>query len=189
MKKILFFVFVFTTLAFTIGGTSILIKPSSKLFIKGKTNINSFDCQFDFLKLKNPIPVFFQKINNKIVFDETKLVMESACFDCGGKVINKDFQKLLKSELYPEISIQLKEIYTDNLNQKSIEVLTNISVAGITKPYRIPVKLQGKETLFISGSLNLHISDFNLEAPKKALGLIVVKNTIEINFNLIVKEY
>lgn len=180
-----------TTLAFTVvitGSTSVLITPSSKLYIKGKTNINSFTCQFNVLKFKKPIPVFFQKIDDKIIFDNTTLVLDNICFDCGGKRINSDFQELLKSELYPQTLIKLKEISKGVDDENKIFALLDISIAGVSKSYRMPVELKGEETLLIEGVLNLNICDFNLEPPKKALGLVVVKDTIEINFQLVVKK-
>lgn len=192
MKKILFLVYVLATLAFTVvieGSTSVLITPSSKLLIKGKTNINTFKCQFDILKLKKPIPVFFKKINDKMVFENTTLVLENDCFDCGGKGINNDFQQLLKSDMYPETLINLKEISIDNTSENTVQALLEIRIAGVTNACKVPIKLTGEDTLLVEGVLNLNICDFNLEPPKKALGLIVVKDIIEINFQLVVQEY
>ena len=192
MKKILFLVYVLATLAFTVvieGSTSVLITPSSKLLIKGKTNINTFKCQFDILKLKKPIPVFFKKINDKMVFENTTLVLENDCFDCGGKGINYDFQQLLKSDMYPETLINLKEISIDNTSENTVQALLEIRIAGVTNACKVPIKLTGEDTLLVEGVLNLNICDFNLEPPKKALGLIVVKDIIEINFQLVVQEY
>lgn len=192
MKKILFFVSLIAILAFTVvkvGNTSVLITPSSKLLIKGKTNITNFKCEFNVLKLKNPIPVFFEKIDDKIVFHNTALILDNVCFDCGGKGINNDFQDLLKSKIYPQTLIKLKEISKDRNDENQILALLDISIAGVTKSYQIPVELEEDDALLIEGVLSLNICDFNLEPPKKALGLIVVKDIIEINFQLIVKEY
>lgn len=192
LKKILFFVSIAATLAFTAvttGSTSVLITPSSKLLIKGKTNVNSFQCEFDVLKIKNPIPVFFKKIENKMVFDNTVLVLENNCFDCGGKGINNDFQELLKSDVYPQTQIKLKEICKDNSSENNVLASMDICIAGVTKSCTMPIQLDGEETLLIEGVLSLNICDFNLEPPKKAMGLIVVKDIIEINFQLVVKEY
>lgn len=191
MKKVLFFVSIIVTLAFTVvitGSTSVIITPSSKLLINGKTNINSFKCQFDVSILKKPIPVFFQKVDDKMVFNNTTLVLDNSCFDCGGKGINSDFQELLKSDLYPQTLIKLKEICKDTNNLNCVLAFLDISIAGVSKSYRIPIELKGEETLLIKGVLEIDICDFNLEPPKKALGLIVVKDTIEINFQLLVKE-
>ena len=53
-----------------------------------------------------------------------------------------------------------------------------------SKSYFIPVELKDDKIINVSGALNLNICDFNLEPPKKALGLIVVSDIIKINFDL-----
>ena len=192
LKHIFILVTLLVTLAFTVvtkESTSVVITPSSKLVINGKTNINSFTCEFNVLKLKNPIPIFYKKGANNMLFENTVLVLDNNCFDCGGKEINNDFQKLLKSHQFPQIHIKLHEITTALNNKDSLFARFDISIAGVTKSCTIPVELKQKEALFIKGLINLNISDFNLQPPKKVLGLIVVKDAIEINFQLQVKEY
>ena len=192
MKKLLFFISILTMLAFTntfVKSTAVVIDSKSKLVINGKTNVNTFKCEYDILKLDKPIPVSFKRINNKIVFNETVLVLGTDCFDCGGIGINSDFKKLLKSETYPEIHIVLKEISTNLGKAEQVTALLDLEISGVTKTYSIPVTLKDQNNLVVEGVLNLNIRDFNLEPPKIALGLIVVKDTISINFHLKIQEH
>lgn len=192
MKRILFFVSILATLAFTnelVKSTSVIIAPSSKIVIKGRTNVNTFKCQYNVLKLSKPINVYFRKQSDEIVFEKTTLALENANFDCGGKAINNDFQELLKSETYPKIFIKLKEISKYPNDENRIQTLLDIEIAGVSRSYSIPVEFENEDTLIIKGLLTLNLRDFNLEPPKKALGLIVVKDTIDINFQLRVEEY
>ncbi|MDN3664264.1 YceI family protein [Algibacter miyuki] len=193
MKKVLFLISILATMAFAgeiMETTSVVIAPSSEIVITGKTNVNSFNCQYNVLELKEPIPVHFKRYNNgKLVFENTILTLESAAFDCGGPGINSDFNKLLKSKTYPEVIIELKEIGKHPKDSKLINALINLEIAGITKAYTFPVKLEGSETLNIEGVLSLNIRDFDLDPPKKALGIIVVKEVIDISFHLKAKEY
>lgn len=192
MKRILFFVSILITLAFTnefVKSASVIIAPSSKIVIKGRTNVNTFKCQYNILKLDKPISVFFKKHNDEIIFEKTTLVLENANFDCGGTAINNDFQELLKSETYPEIFIKLREITKCPNDENRIQTLLDIEIAGVTRSYSIPVEFENEDTLVIKGMLTLNLRDFNLEPPKKALGLIVVKDNIDINFQLRVEEY
>ncbi|UKM66087.1 YceI family protein [Flavobacteriaceae bacterium GSB9] len=192
MKRILFFVSILVLLAFTsnyVESTSVIITPNSELVINGKTNVNSFTCEYDVLRFNRPIPIAFKRVNDRIVFEKATLVLNNTCFDCGGMGINADFQELLKSESYPEIYIDLKEISADPLKESKIQALLDLNISGVSKSYTMPVKLDGENTLLVTGVLRLNIRDFNLEPPKKALGLIVVKDTIEIKFNLKIKEH
>jgi polyisoprenoid-binding protein YceI len=191
MKRILIFISVLTALAFTdsfVGNTSVVITPSSKLYVLGKTNVNSFKCHYNVLKLNKPIPINFKSHGDKISFEKTTLVLDNVNFDCGGSSINNDFQNLLKTKTYPRIFIKLKEINKDKNKESLVLALVDLEIAGVTKPYTIPVELNNEGTMTIKGVLGLNIRDFNLEPPKKAMGLIVVKDVIEINFELAVKE-
>lgn len=191
MKKILIFISVLTALSFTdsfVGKTSVMIAPNSKLLIIGKTNVNSFKCNYNVLKLNKPIPVHFKKHGDKISFEKTTLVLDNMNFDCGGPGINNDFQELLKTKTYPKVFIKLKEINKDQNNESLVQALVDLEIAGITKSYTVPVELKEEGMMSIKGVLALNIRDFNLEPPKKALGMIVVKDVIEINFELAIKK-
>lgn len=189
MKKIVILISVLSLLAFTkndIGSTSVVITSNSKLFILGKTNVGGFDCVYNVQKLERPIPISFNKAKDKIVFSHTVLVLENENFDCGGKAINADFHKLLKTDSYPNIFIKLKSITKEQTNSNSILAHLEIDLAGVTKSYATPVTVEGSGPMLIKGRLDLNLRDFNLEPPRKALGLVVVKDVIEINFELAV---
>ena len=127
MKKGLFLVFALTALAFTtkdafFKSTEVTIGPESALMVKGKTNINTFTCNYDINQLKKPIPVRYYLKDSKMVFSETRLLLNTGNFDCGGKAINKDFQEILKADQYPQIIWELKEI-------KSLEAVERHPIA------------------------------------------------------------
>ncbi|GAA3585376.1 YceI family protein [Snuella lapsa] len=193
MKRIVFIGTIITLLAFTnknsfVGTTSVFITPESTLFVKGATNVSSFICYYDINQLVKPIPIIFEKEANKIVFTKTTLVLDNAHFDCGHKGMNNDFQKLLKSDAYPKIFLTLKEIKKHEVNNNLIQASLDLKIAGVTSAYTVPVKMDTSNDMSVKGVLNLKLSDFNLEPPKKFLGLIVVKDAIEINFQLQLKE-
>ena len=190
MKKLIFILFIFSTLAFTTGvlitDTSVLIAPGSQLLIKGTTNVNSFKCEFNIKQINKPIPLYYKVIGDKMVFERAKLVLDTDCFDCGNKAMNKDFRKLLKSDEFPEIELQLKEIHKSK--NSTINALLELRIAGKSKTYYQNLTLKEKEDICVTGILKVNITDFELEAPKKALGLIVVSENVEINFQLNFKE-
>ena len=186
MKHVLFILIVMTALAFTtkvmVDNTSVLITPESELVIKGTTNINSFKCKFNIKEINKPIPLYYNVVNDKIVFERARLVLDNECFDCGNNGMNKDFMKLLKSDEYPEIELQLREVNKNNGSH--INALLELRIAGKSKSYHVPLIVKDKVDIFVSGTLKVDITDFNLEAPKKALGLIVVSDDVEIGFHL-----
>ena len=178
----------FTTSDARFKRTSVIVTSESSLLVRGKTNLNMFTCGFDVNKLKNPIQVAYHIEKDRMVFDKTALVLDNQCFDCGGKALNNDLQKILKSDKYPQITLFLNEI--SNLGDQSDGVLAtiDIEIAGITKSYKVPVKFKKNKGMLITGDLALSMHDYNLEAPKKLFGLITVHDKIKIYFQLAVRE-
>lgn len=178
--------FAFTNRDSAFKSTSVILTSESSLLVKGTTNVNTFSCAFNINKFKNPIHVMYKLEDAKMKFTKTALVLETNCFDCGGKAINSDFQSILKADKYPQITLLLKEI--TNFESADIQAVIDIQIAGVTNSYKIPVKLKKGNVIQILGDLNLSLANFNIKPPKKFLGLIAVNDKIDINFQLAVKE-
>jgi hypothetical protein len=58
-----------------------------------------------------------------------------------------------------------------------------VKIAGVEKEYLVPVTYN-QTTNNVKGHLKLNIKDFKLKSPKKLLGMVVVNENVEINFNL-----
>ncbi|WP_242085231.1 YceI family protein [Aestuariivivens sediminis] len=193
MKKILFIGLMLSLLAFATSDavferTSVIVTSESSLEVSGKTNINRFTCDFDVNKLKNPIEVIYYLKHNKMVFNKTVLVLENECFDCGGKALNNDLQKILKTNQYPQITLFLNEISELEAHSDNILANIDITIAGINKNYKVPLTFKKDKGMLITGDLTLSMQDYNLEAPKKLFGLVTVQDEITIDFQLAVRE-
>ena len=191
MKKLLLVVMLLFAGAFSNAQNgfhelNITVLPSSQLSINGDTNINKFECIFDTAYLKKAQKVYYSKKDSIMSFTGATLVLNTQGFDCGNKGINQDFHDLIKSEEYPEILLEISEV---RLRTKAFGVATIcITMAGKQKFYQVPINIKDGETAQFQGELELNIKDFNLEPPKKLFGIIVVKDEIEIGFDLKVKK-
>ena len=167
---------------------SILITHQSELNINGTSNVTDFKCRYNIKNLGTPFRVHYEKEHDVIRFENSMLTLENTGFDCGGRGINKDFHGLLQSDIYPEIILRLKEIRIKPHNNHLADALVEIEIAGIKNSYHMETEFHNDKDWHISGRLKLNINKFQLKAPKKMLGLIVVSNEIEISFKLVIKE-
>ncbi|MGY5851522.1 YceI family protein [Salegentibacter sp. F14] len=162
------------------------ILPESSLSISGNTNISQFECEFNTVCFENQsITVNFSEKGNVLDFRNSILPLENTNFDCGNRRINKDFRELLKTEKHPEILLKIQQI--EMSDQQNAHVTLNFEIAGKDKNYRFPIKVTGEDQLCFEGKLALNIKDFDLEAPSKIFGLIVIEEEISINFKLNIK--
>ncbi len=167
---------------------AIVISQSSKLEIVGSTNVNNFTCSFNVGNLNKPLQVGYEIGNETVIFQNSTLILENSFFDCGGRGINKDFQELLRTKEYPQILLTLNEIEKRSFAGNIVKASVEIQIAGLSRTYKVDVQTEKKETLHIAGKLEIKIADFNLEVPKKMMGMIVVSEEVEIVFDLILEE-
>lgn len=169
------------------------ILPKSILEVNGKTNINSFCCTSNERFQTQKTNFKFQEQNSSFNFHDTKFDISIKKLDCGKKKINKDLNKALKVDDYPNISILLKELI--NIDCKDVstceewidyEAITDITITCETKTIIIPimVKKMDNESFRVTGGTSLMLCDFDVKAPTALLGLIKVKDEIDFNFDL-----
>ncbi len=161
----------------------VLITKESFLYIKGTSNINTFTCVYDAATLSRKVIVSFTQNNNATHYKNVKLQLRNSGFNCGNRGINNDFHDLLKTDAYPNIHFELLQT-VDKGN--TIEALVAIEIAGIERRYTVPVETNG-ELAPIEGLLCINITDFGLTPPKKMMGMIVVREDIEIVFGFDLK--
>lgn len=168
------------------------IKPTSKLFFKGTSNINTFSCDCENYTHSGTVRLSESPSGNWI-FDNAKLSVAIASFDCGHSGINRDMGKALKSDVYPNIVISLKEIVNNPAlrslqpgTEKALHAVVDISLSGVTRqhPLNISVKEIKRDQFRITGEKTLYMTDFGVAPPTALFGLVKVNDVINISLDL-----
>lgn len=163
----------------TNNSAEVYIKEGSQISISGKSNINQFNCDYTLQLAQGSQKVYYNFFNNVITLSNAELKLKSEAFDCGGRMINKDFNKLMQSDEHPYILINLIQIYSEASHYK-IDAM--IEIADEVNLYTFTVSL--KDGYHYQGNLELNINDFDMQAPVKLLGAIKVDPNINIEFHL-----
>tara|TARA_R110002012_G_C11671446_1_gene613139 strand:+ start:7418 stop:7996 length:579 start_codon:yes stop_codon:yes gene_type:complete len=168
--------------------TKVRVEPQSEVVIAGTTNVNNFTCKYNLEALEVPIRLNYDEKSEQILFKNAELKLVNDCFDCGGRAINKDFQELLKTEKYPQVGLKLIYVEPLSTNQSNVGVGLEIKIAGVSRTYRTVLHCEQTKDICVTGTLALKLSDFNLEAPKKMLGMIKVDDQIKVHITLQMSE-
>ena len=168
--------------------TMILVVPGSEVIISGTSNVNKFDCSYKVQGMKVPVHLVYREKLNEIHFKNAKLDLPSDCFDCGGKAINRDFKDILQTEKYPEIKLRLLYVDPPDRDSNKVGVGMEITLAGVSRTYFTHLESRTQGEIQVKGTLDLKLTDFGLEPPKKVLGLIKVDDQVKVNLNLRFKE-
>lgn len=165
---------------FTTNKTKVKITNKSEVIIKGKSNVNSFSCKYNSDLIEDVFYIVVSKQNTKTTLIGAEILIKSNGFDCAHRMITKDFKTILKAEDYPHIKIAVNEIVASN---NALTAKVKVEIAGIAKDYIIPIVFDQKSNN-VKGELKLNIKDFKLKSPKKLLGMVVVDDNVDIQFNL-----
>jgi len=144
--------------------------------INGKTNVNSFKC-------KNHQFYFEKEAHNFFSSKLPNIYLKYVEFDCGNKMMNRDFQKILQADNYPYLHINFLK-FTQTESESYVAVI-EVTMVQKTIKYVVDFKMANGHLV---GDKNVKFSDFNIVPPKKMGGLIVVKDDLDLVFNMHAKE-
>jgi hypothetical protein len=196
MKKLLYLLaisFIISLSATAQTQVSAEILKNSSLTIKGSTNIVPFKIYQNGDKLsRSKMAVLTTQNQKKIFVSQNQLSVVVKNFASNNTMALKDFLKLLKSDTYPTLQVQLNYLDLQPIAEKGKtyngQALVNITITGVTKHYSIPITFvsNGNEHT-VNGSKKLSIRDFGLTPETKMMGMIKVSEWIDIDFHIICK--
>jgi polyisoprenoid-binding protein YceI len=171
------------------------VHPKSQFWIQGKATTHAFTCQVETVDGRALLPAAGQDSIPKEANDEQTTVEVNVpvrSFDCGNRVMTKDLKETLKMEEHPNIHFELIDARVgapvDTSEQwRPVEVLGALTVAGKKRVTNLSAlgRAIDENRFRIRGCQPLRMTDFNIEPPTKAFGLIKVKDRIEVQFDLL----
>jgi polyisoprenoid-binding protein YceI len=168
------------------------LKAESRFWIEGSTFATKFTCKV----LSVDGHGQFDERGNSLGADSGRAAAGSitvlvANFDCGHKPMTKDLRETLKGDEFPKITFRLVsaslasgQLTGDGATAKAVGFLT---IGGETREVDITSTVipQDDNQFRVFGSRRLLLTDFGIEPPTKLLGLIKVRNEIDVFFDLV----
>ena len=163
---------------------SVDVKDKSMLSIQGKSNVVDF--KFDqpsdkFIDRK--LYITASRKNDKLYLSESTLEIPVKSFTSSNKMGLRDFHKLVKSDQYPIMHIELDHIeLADDTSSTVGNAIIDVTITDVTKRYIFPVTADKNGNNFkFDVEKDINIRDFNLTPPTHMMGMIKVDEWITIN--------
>ena len=165
------------------------IEKSSRLSVKGQSNVNNFSCDINGYF----IPDTIMGSNNGSADHPVKLkgsmTLDIFRFDCHSKLITNDLRKTLKAAQHPRMTIRfisLERVPVFLGNTDLLKGWVEIQLAGQVKRFEILYSFirTSPSTIILNGERTFCFSDFKLTPPKKLAGIIQIKDEFDVNFRL-----
>jgi hypothetical protein len=199
--KILVFLFSFSLVFYPANGSldlennsereyiSYSVKETSWLSISGTTNINSFECRSSGEDTRGHIFINVIEGGNSISFSDAGIVLDINSFDCKNQMITRDMHKTLGGRRNSGIEIKLLDAVSGDMNwysangKISTNVIITLNEISVTKELEILWQRTGGFEYQFGGTTELLMSEFEIDPPSPALGLVKVDDKILVNFN------
>lgn len=166
--------------------TSVQVVPAeSKVAIDGRSNVNKFTCVAARVEGSGEIVGRTQASESR-----GKVEIPVEAFDCRNDRMNKDLFDALKGDEHPFIAYRLEDVrVVDEALENGAALLEaegTIWVAGVGRSIRTRVvgDRLANGYLRAAGTLDLSMSDFNIEPPSAVLGLVRVHEEITVRFEI-----
>jgi len=170
----------------------LIVLPTSKLSIDGKTNVNSFTCAI--AKYTGTDTLILQEGGKKIrpVFVKGSVGLDASTFDCGMAIMTSDFRKTIQSDKFPAIVIDFisfERTPSYAQGEEKFKGILKISLAGVTKLFEVDCSIETESSglIHLKGGRNFTFADFGLTPPSRMMGTIKVKEDLVVNFHLVLK--
>lgn len=167
------------------------VLPNSFITISGSSNINTFGCEASGAFQAEPL-------RGMVAKDGVSVDMKGAIriaigqFDCNHRMLTADLRKTLKAEAYPEMAIRFVSLERMPVCDGGTDYLTGkviIELAGQRKPFNIRYSFSKTSSGYrLEGRRAFSFADFDLRPPKKAGGIVKVKDDFDVSFTLLLRN-
>ncbi|MBK5195457.1 MAG: YceI family protein [Proteiniphilum sp.] len=164
------------------------VKEKSVLSIYGSSNIVDFKLYQPGARfIREKLYITASRQDNKLYLSENRLEIPVKDFTSTNKMALRDFYKLMKSDDYPVLEIELDHIQlSEPASGTAGNAVIDVTIADITRKYTFPVTANKKGNSFTFDlQKEISIRDFQLKPPVHMLGMLKVDEWITINLYMV----
>lgn len=189
--------FILLALVWAVGAGSAdaqryVISEDSEMWLEGTSTVNSFECEAETLRFDHDVEHDIEATGFSV--PGVSLVVPVHDLDCDNRRMNRDMRNALQADAFPEIRLDvfrmdlLPEAAADTESQDMPLVAFHgvMTLAGVSRDVTIRLAgwLDEQQRLHGQGTLDVKMTDFNVDPPTALFGLVKAHDDISIRFHL-----
>ena len=171
------------------------IDDRSILNLTGKTNVNSFDCEWRDRFSKASVLMTCTEGGNVMLFDKASILLRTTSLDCNNEIMNEHLRQTMKSDQYPFIAVSIETVKITGGSLKNIgesamlKAEALFTITNVRRKVILDVRAhrESENQFRFTSTTLIKMTDYGIEPPTALLGLIKVRDTISLNFDLITR--
>lgn len=160
------------------------LEPSSQMTISGTSSLHDWESIVEEIHGTATLVLVDSKVED---IKDLVVTIPARGIKSGHTIMDDKTYRALMDGEYPNIVFRGTGI--EETSDNSLLVSGILSVAGVEKEVEIPVVYElNEQKLIVSGSLDLKMTDFNIEPPTALFGTLKTGDEITISFNSELRE-
>jgi hypothetical protein len=172
------------------------LRPESRLWVEGTSNVRPFACEAKELDVRVEAgqgPVAQRVIAGEKAVSTVVVTVPSKSLDCddNNKKMNEHMLKAIKAEENPSIEFRLQSYDLAREGEGASATLQGmLKLGGVEKPVTITAvtKAATDGALQVTGTYELRMTEYGLKPPKLMMGAFKVNDPVKVNFDLLLQE-
>jgi polyisoprenoid-binding protein YceI len=166
------------------------IRPESRVWISGASNIRHFTCKAR--ALSGAIELRGVAAGAPVLAGENTSAAPSVSvtvdkLDCGIGIMNRHLRDALRGALHPRIDFRLATYEVDlRAATPSARIAGLVTIAGVQRPVTAiaSVHTDSLGTLHVSGAYVIRPTEFGVAPPRRFAGLLRVRDRVTVHFDV-----
>jgi polyisoprenoid-binding protein YceI len=177
--------------AWHVTPTPMRMEAGSRLWVKGTSSVRGFECQagdFTAQVASAGTDAVAMVLAGQKGVDGVQVTVTSKALDCRNGTMNGHMLKAIKADEFPTITFALATYELEQLEGATkVAMQGTLTLGGVAKEIEVmaTAKAGPDNTLLVSGTHALNMTDYGLKPPSLMLGTMKVHNKLTVGFELI----
>lgn len=176
------------------GELKLSAQGASKLWVEGTSSVRDWKCDATTIEATVTGAGAAATASAKEVGAAAKhalLTIPVAQLDCYNGTMNEHMRKALKAKDHPTVVFRAANYELSRSNDTvSVTMNGSLTLGGVEKPVTIKANAKpgANETLVVSGTREIRMTEFGLKPPSLMLGTMKVDEKITVGFDIVLKN-